>query len=136
MGGPIWAARDERAWSIVKGEYEPGEDPLAAARREFQEETGSEPPCGAMHELGEVLQAGGKRVVAWGIDGDFDARHIKSNTFTMEWPPGSGASRRFPEIDRAEWFDTATARRKLVRGQVPLLETLEQRVAGDVRLAD
>jgi len=128
MGGPIWARKDDGAWSIVKGEYEPGEDPLAAARREFQEETGCAPPAGALLELGELRQASGKRIIVWAIESDFDTGHVHSNTFTMEWPPRSGTVQQFPEIDRAEWFDVATARVRLVKGQVPFLEMLEHRV--------
>ena len=130
MGGPFWARKDEGAWSIVKGEYEENEDPLAAARREFLEETGSDPPRGRTLELGEIRQSSGKRVVAWAIEGDFDPARVHSNTFTLEWPRGSGRLREFPEIDRAEWFDTGTARRKLVKGQVPLIEVLERQVLG------
>lgn len=131
MGGPFWAAKDEGGWSIVKGEYEQHEDPLAAARREFLEETGSPPPPGPTLELGEVRQPSGKRIVAWAIGSDFDAASVRSNTFTLEWPRGSGRQREFPEIDRAEWFDTETARRKLVRGQVPFIELLERRVLAE-----
>jgi predicted NUDIX family NTP pyrophosphohydrolase len=128
MGGPFWARKDEGGWSIVKGEYEEHEDPFAAARREFLEETGREPPEGPALALGEVRQSSGKRITAWAIESDFDAAGIRSNTFTIEWPRGSGRQREFPEIDRAGWFDTETARRKLVKGQVPLIDTLEQQV--------
>jgi len=128
MGGPIWASKDDGAWSIVKGEYEQGEEPLTAAQREFREETGAAPPSGELFELGEIRQASGKRITAWAIDGDFDAADVHSNTFTMEWPPRSGTLQRFPEIDRAEWCDLATARRKLVKGQVPFLDVLERRL--------
>jgi predicted NUDIX family NTP pyrophosphohydrolase len=128
MGGPFWARKDEGGWSIVKGEYEEHEDPFASARREFLEETGREPPEGPALALGEVRQSSGKRITAWAIESDFDAAGIRSNTFTIEWPRGSGRQREFPEIDRAGWFDTETARRKLVKGQVPLIDTLEQQV--------
>ena len=128
MGGPFWARKDEGGWSIVKGEYEEHEDPLAAARREFLEETGSEPPVGTALALGEVRQPSGKRIVAWAIESDFDADSIRSNTFTIEWPRGSGRQQEFPEIDRARWFDTQTARRKLVKGQVPFIDLLERQV--------
>ncbi|HKN92810.1 MAG TPA: NUDIX domain-containing protein [Thermoleophilaceae bacterium] len=131
MGGPFWARKDERAWSIIKGEYEEGEDPFEAACREFEEETGSSPPAGRTIELGEVRQRSGKRVVAWGIDGDFDPASVRSNTFTLEWPPRSGELREFPEIDRAEWVDLDTARRKLVKGQVPFVDALERQIFGD-----
>jgi len=128
MGGPFWANKDEGGWSIVKGEYEDGEDPYAAARREFLEETGSDPPAGRILELGEVRQPSGKRIVAWAIESDFDAASVRSNTFALEWPRGSGRLTEFPEIDRAGWFDSATAREKLVKGQVPFVELLERHV--------
>lgn len=128
MGGPFWATRDEGAWSIVKGEYDEGEDAYAAARREFAEETGAPAPQGEALELGEVRQRGGKRIVAWAIESDFDAAQIRSNTFALEWPRGSGCQQEFPEIDRVQWVDCTTARRKLVKGQHELVETLERRV--------
>jgi predicted NUDIX family NTP pyrophosphohydrolase len=128
MGGPFWAGRDRRAWSIPKGEYEPGEEALAAARREFVEELGHEVPAGEELELGELKQAGGKRVRAWALEGDIDVSRIRSNTFEMEWPPRSGRRQRFPEIDRAGWFDLDTARGKLVQGQVPLIDLLAARL--------
>jgi predicted NUDIX family NTP pyrophosphohydrolase len=131
MGGPFWARKDERAWSVIKGEYEDGEDPFEAARREFEEETGSSAPSGRAVELGEVRQRSGKRVVAWAIEGDFDPAAVRSNTFTLEWPPRSGELREFPEIDRADWFDTDTARSKLVKGQVPFIDALERRIQGN-----
>jgi predicted NUDIX family NTP pyrophosphohydrolase len=130
MGGPFWERKDEGGWSIVKGEYDSDEDPFAAARREFEEETGSAAPSGRTLELGEVRQPSGKRIVAWAIESDFDPASVTSNTFTLEWPRGSGELREFPEIDRAEWFDTATARRKLVKGQVPFIEALESQILG------
>lgn len=130
MGGPYWANKDERGWSIIKGQFEEDEDPFSAARREFLEETGSDPPSGRILALGEVRQPSGKRIVAWGIDSDFDAASVRSNTFTLEWPRGSGQVNEFPEIDRAEWFDTRTARRKLVKGQVPFIDLLERLVSG------
>jgi predicted NUDIX family NTP pyrophosphohydrolase len=126
MGGPFWAKQDEGAWSIPKGEYDDAEEPLAAARREFEEELGSAPPDGEALALGEVRQSSGKRVTAWAIEGDFDASEIHSNTFEMEWPPRSGRTEPFPEIDRAEWVDLPTARRKLVKGQVALVDELER----------
>ena len=128
MGGPFWARKDEGGWSIVKGEYEEHEDPFAAARREFLEETGSEPPQGPALELGEVRQSSGKRIAVWAIDSDFDADSVRSNTFTIEWPRRSGRQQEFPEIDRAGWFDTDTARRKLVKGQAPFIDLLERQV--------
>jgi predicted NUDIX family NTP pyrophosphohydrolase len=126
MGGPFWAKKDERAWSIPKGEYLDDEDPLAAAKREFEEELGSPPPDGPARPLGEIRQSSGKRVVAWAVEGDLDASSIQSNTFTTEWPPRSGRTAEFPEIDRAEWVDLPTARRKLVKGQVALIDELER----------
>jgi predicted NUDIX family NTP pyrophosphohydrolase len=124
MGGPFWARKDEAAWSIPKGEYGPGDDPLSEAKREFEEEIGRPAPPGPLTPLGEVRQAGGKRVTAWALEADIDVGEIESNTFTVEWPRGSGRLRTFPELDRADWFDVETARRKLVRGQVPLLDAL------------
>jgi predicted NUDIX family NTP pyrophosphohydrolase len=129
MGGPFWARKDDRAWSIPKGEYGDDEDPLAAARREFAEETGSAPPDGEALTLGEVRQSGGKRVVAWALEGDLDPATVRSNTFVMEWPPRSGRQQEFPEIDRAAWFGLDAARRKVVKGQVPLLDALEQKLS-------
>jgi predicted NUDIX family NTP pyrophosphohydrolase len=126
MGGPFWARKDERAWSVFKGEYDDAEDPFAAARREFEEETGSPPPDGPVIDLGEVRQSSGKRVTAWAMEGDFDPSTLNSNTFTVEWPPRSGRMAEFPEIDRAEWFDLATARVKLVKAQVGFVDRLEQ----------
>ncbi|MCW3038866.1 MAG: hypothetical protein JWM31_771 [Solirubrobacterales bacterium] len=128
MGGPFWARKDEGAWSIIKGQYEPPEEPFAAARREFTEETGSPPPDGEPLPLGDVVQGSGKRVTAWAIESDFDPGTIDSQTFTVEWPPRSGRMQEYPEIDRAAWVDPSTAKAKLVRAQAAfvdrLLETL------------
>ena len=129
MGGPFWARKDEGAWSIPKGELDGGEDPLAAALREFAEETGRPAPDGPTVELGEFRQPGGKRVFVFARAADFDATEILGNTFEMEWPPRSGRRESFPEIDRAEWVSLDVARVKLVRGQVPALETLLERLA-------
>src|SRR3954471_9981718 len=129
MGGPFWARKDDAAWSVFKGEYADDEDPLLAARREFEEETGSPPPHGAALALGDVRQSSGKRVVAWAIEGDFDPARLASNTFTVEWPPRSGRQAEFPEIDRADWFDLETARRKLVRAQAAFIDRLERALA-------
>ena len=129
MGGPFWARKDERAWSIPKGEHPEAEDALAAARREFAEETGTPPPDGPTLDLGEVRQSGGKRVTAWAVEGDLDPSAVKSNTFLLEWPPRSGRRQEFPEIDRAGWFDLDTARRKIVKGQVALVDRLEERLS-------
>lgn len=131
-GGPLWARRDAGAWSIPKGEYGAGEDPLAAARREFAEELGSAAPEAAgagPAELGEVRQKSGKVVRAWAIEGDLDASAITSNTFEMQWPPRSGRMRAFPEVDRAGWFDLATAREKLNPAQAELLDRLARALA-------
>jgi predicted NUDIX family NTP pyrophosphohydrolase len=136
MGGPFWAKKDEAGWSIPKGEYLEDEEPLAAARREFEEEIGSAPPEGPFLELGEIRQSSGKRVVAWAVEGDFDPAAVSSNTFSIEWPPRSGRQVEFPEIDRAQWFDLATAQRKLVRGQVPFLEALEKAVVAAGRVPE
>lgn len=133
MGGPFWAKKDEAAWSVFKGEYGDDEDPYLAARREWEEETGSPPPDGPVLELGEVRQASGKRVIAWALEGDFDPADLRSNTFAIEWPPRSGRQAEFPEVDRGEWFDLDTARRKLVRGQVPLIDALERALDGAPR---
>lgn len=124
MGGPFWQRRDAGAWSIPKGEYLPSEDPLAAARREFTEETGLAVPPGEPIDLGEARQSGGKIVRAWALEADVDVDEIVSNTFELEWPRGSGRLQRFPEVDRAGWFDLESAREKLVRGQAPLLAAL------------
>ena len=123
-GGPFWARRDAGAWSIPKGEYEPGEDALAAARREFAEELGVAPPDGPADDLGEVRQKSGKRVNGWAIAGDLDTRAITSNTAVIEWPPRSGKTLEVPEVDRAEWFTVAVAREKINPAQVALLERL------------
>lgn len=126
MGGPLWSRKDEGAWSIPKGELGPGEDPLAGAAREFAEELGHAPPDGPVLELGEIRQTAGKRVVAFALQGDFDPAAILPGTFEMEWPPRSGRRRSFPEVDRVAWFDLATAEAKIVRGQMALLERLEE----------
>jgi predicted NUDIX family NTP pyrophosphohydrolase len=124
MGGPFWARKDAGAWSIPKGEYDSEESPLAAARREFAEELGAPVPDGDVSDLGEVTQSGGKVVTAFAVRGELDTTEVISNTFTMEWPPGSGKFAEFAEIDRAEWCDIATARARLVAGQRPLLDRL------------
>lgn len=124
-GGPYWARKDDGAWSVPKGEHGPDEEPLQVAFREFREELGMDPPDdGSPAFLGEVRQSGGKHVSAWALAGDLDVSIVTSNTFTMEWPPRSGALRDFPEVDRAEWFGLEDARRKLVRGQLVFLDRL------------
>ncbi|HEX3867826.1 MAG TPA: NUDIX domain-containing protein [Gemmatimonadaceae bacterium] len=122
-GGPFWTKRDDGAWSIPKGEYDPGEDPLDAARRELFEETGCTTDRPATH-LGSITQRGGKVVDAWAVEGTCDAESIRSNTFLMEWPPKSGRQSEFPEVDRAGWFTPAAAMRKLVDAQRELVTRL------------
>jgi predicted NUDIX family NTP pyrophosphohydrolase len=124
-GGPFWARKDEGAWSIPKGEYVEGEDPWTVAQREFAEETGKAPPPGPRLDFTPVRQPSGKVVTAFAVRGDLDLEGTFSNTFTLEWPKGSGNLREYPEIDRVGWFDVATARSKLVKGQRPLLDQLE-----------
>jgi len=123
-GGPFWAGKDEGAWTVPKGEYGPGADPLAAAYREFREETGFDAPSGATISLGELRQPGGKRVTVWALEGDLDVAQASSNTFEIEWPPRSGKIREFPEVDRLEWAGVSRARTKLLAGQVPFLDRL------------
>ena len=122
-GGPFWSKKDAGAWSIPKGELAPDEDPLAGAIREFEEETGYR-PSGAFLPLPEVRQAGGKLVLAWAVSGDLDPSTVKSNLFSMEWPPRSGTIAEFPELDRAGWFSVEEARVRLLAGQRPLLDAL------------
>jgi predicted NUDIX family NTP pyrophosphohydrolase len=126
-GGPFWAKKDAGAWSIPKGEYEDGEDARACALREFNEEIGAAAPEGELVDLGEVRQKSGKVVTAWALEGDTNAEEITSNTFTMEWPPRSGKTREFPEIDRAGWFGLDEARTKILPAQAPLLDRLAER---------
>jgi predicted NUDIX family NTP pyrophosphohydrolase len=122
-GGPYWSRKDLGAWSIPKGEISPNEDPLIAARREFQEEVGSVVD-GPTLPLGVVRQAGGKRVHAFAVRGDLDPAQVRSNTFDLEWPPGSGVTRAFPEVDRAGWFTIDEARRRILPSQASLLDRL------------
>jgi predicted NUDIX family NTP pyrophosphohydrolase len=124
-GGPFWARRDLGAWSIPKGEPEPGEEPEATARRELEEETGLRAD-GPLLPLGAVRQKGGKRVEAWALEGDFDPGSLRSGTFELEWPPHSGRRQSFPEVDRAAWFDLPEAQRRILEGQLPLLAALER----------
>lgn len=129
LGGPFWARKQEHAWSAPKGEHGPDEEPLAAAHREFLEETGRPVPAGDPVELGTVRQSGGKLVTLWAVEGDLDAATLESNTFTVEWPPRSGQVREFPELDRFAWAEVATARELLVKGQLPFLDRLLERLA-------
>ena len=122
-GGPFWAKRDLGAWSLPKGEYAAGEEPLAVAMREFEEETGAR-PSGDFLPLGESVQPGRKIVTAWAVEGDFDVGALKSNLFEMEWPPKRGRKTSFPEVDRAEWFSIEDARKKILRGQGAFLDRL------------
>ena len=124
-GGPLFARKDAGHWTIPKGEVEPGEELLAVARREFEEETGHPPPDGATIELGSIVQKGGKVVHAWAIEGDLDPANAVSNSFELSWPPGTGLRQLFPEIDRVEWFDLNEARRRVKETQIPLIDRLE-----------
>ena len=124
-GGPFWAKKDDGAWSIPKGEHGEGEDPLAVAKREFYEETGSQ-VSGDYLSLTPLRQPSGKMITAWGVEGEVDPASLRSNTFSMEWPPKSGKLEEFPEVDRGMWCDLATAHRKLLVGQRPLLNQLQQ----------
>jgi len=122
-GGPFWAKRNEGAWSIPKGEIEPGETALDVARREFEEELGVPPPADEeLTPLGTIRQAGGKLVHAWALRGDLDVARVRSVTFSLEWPPRSGRIQEFAEVDRAAWFDLDEARRMILQSQLPLLE--------------
>ncbi|HLG68039.1 MAG TPA: NUDIX domain-containing protein [Acidimicrobiales bacterium] len=129
-GGPYWRHRDVGAWSIPKGEVGPGEDPATVAAREFGEELGHPPPPPPWLDLGEVTQAGGKRVRAWAAEGDLDPAALASNTFELEWPPRSGRRQTFPEVDRAQWAPLEVARRLVVAAQATLLDRLVAAVTG------
>jgi predicted NUDIX family NTP pyrophosphohydrolase len=124
-GGPFWAKKDHGAWSIPKGEHEVGEDPQACALREFEEETGTKPHAGELVDLGTVRQKSGKVVQAWALEGDLDASAIRSNTFSLQWPPRSGRMQEFPEVDRAEWFGLVEARQRINPAQAAFLDRLE-----------
>jgi len=127
-GGPFWAKKDLGAWSIPKGEFEPEENPLAAAKRELEEETGIKAE-GKFMELTPVKQRSGKLIYAWALQKDIDAADVKSNSFEIEWPPKSGKLKSFPEIDKAAWFDMDEARKKIIEAQTPLIRELEAKLA-------
>lgn len=129
MGGPFWKHR-KRPWSIPKGEYGPDEDPLAAARREFEEETGHPAPGGKPIELGEIVQKSGKRVLAWALEGDLDPAAQSSNRIGIEWPPRSGRRIEIPEVDRVEWVTPEVAKRRVITGQPELFDRLAGLLAG------
>ena len=126
-GGPFWAKKDEGVWSIPKGEFSDNEDPLAAAGREFEEETGMA-PRGDFIPLTPLRQQSGKVVFAWAVQGDFNPASLTSNVFSLEWPPGSGRMREFPEVDRAEWLTLEAAMRKILPGQAPFLRELAEKL--------
>jgi predicted NUDIX family NTP pyrophosphohydrolase len=127
-GGPYWARKDDGAWGVPKGEHEAGEDALDAARREFEEETGAR-PSGDFVRLGAFAQSKAKTVEVWAVEGDFDPGQLRSNHFSMEWPPKSGRMAEYPEVDRAGWFEREAAARKILKGQLPILEALFDRLA-------
>ncbi len=128
-GGPFWAKKDLGAWSIPKGEYAIGEDPLDAARREFAEETGFA-PSGEFIPLGTVRQSGGKLVSVWAVEGDCDPAQVKSNVCMIEWPPRSGRKIEIPEVDQAGWFSLGEARERILKSQAPVIDLLLQRLNG------
>ncbi len=132
-GGPFWAKKDDGSWSIPKGEFADSEEPLAAAKREFEEEMGVA-PAGEFMPLEPLKQPGGKLVFAWALRSDFDPSGLKSNMFSMEWPPRSGRQQEFPEVDKAAWFGVEAARRKILKGQAPFLDQLL--AIGPSRLSD
>ena len=123
-GGPYWQTKDDGSWTIPKGEFDDNEDPLKAAKREFEEETGAAPPNGDFLPLGPLKQPSGKTVFAWAVKGDFDPATLRSNMFPMEWPPKTGKLQQFPEIDRAAWLTPEIAKQKILRGQVTLIDQL------------
>ena len=130
MGGPFWARKDTGGWSVPKGEYQPDETPEHAARREFEEELGLPAPDGEWHPLGEARMSGGKIVTLWAIEADLDTAKVTLGTFEMEWPPGSGRLKQFPELDKVGWFELEQARDKLVKGQRTFLDRLAELLAG------
>jgi predicted NUDIX family NTP pyrophosphohydrolase len=130
-GGPFWRNQDNGAWSISKGEMDSGDDPELVARREFVEELGPSASIGPLRALGDIRQRGGKRVIAFGGESDFEPTALASNTFDLEWPPRSGRRQSFPEVDRAEWFDIDSARQKMLSAQGDLLDRLLALAAAD-----
>jgi predicted NUDIX family NTP pyrophosphohydrolase len=130
-GGPFWKKKDSGAWSIPKGEYEPDEDSLVAARREFQEETGQAVPEGETIDLGSMKRKDGKIIQIWAVEGEIDAKHIMSNSFEMEWPPKTGQMQSFPEIDKAAWYSLAKAPVKMHKGQDVFIERLAEHLGVD-----
>lgn len=130
LGGPFWAKKDAGAWFVPKGEIEPGEDVLAAAQREFREETGIDPRAPFL-PLGSVTHKSGKQVTVWAFAGDGDPAAIRSNTFRLEWPPRSGKFQEFPEIDRAAFFTVSEARKKMHEAEFPFVERLQQALTGN-----
>lgn len=130
MGGPIWARKDEAAWSIPKGEVEGSDDPLTTARREFEEELGHAPPAEPLLELGTFRQSRAKTITIWAVEGDLDPTACSSNTFDLEWPPRSGRIQAFPEIDRAAWFEPTEATKKVIAGQRQVIARLLEVLAG------
>lgn len=122
-GGPFWIRKDDGAWTMPKGLIEGDESPLAAAKREFKEEMGFL-PRGPFIELGSFKQPSRKLIFAWAVEGDFDPRHLKCNSFSLEWPPKSGRMRDFPEVDRAAWFEASKASGKITKGQLPIIQEL------------
>lgn len=131
-GGPFWARKDDGAWTIPKGEYDDAEDAWTAARREFAEEVGVPPPDGPRIEFVPLRQPSGKVVTVFAIEADLDVRDAVSNTFTLEWPKGSGKFREYPELDRVGWFSVVDARVKMLKGQRPLLDLLMQELGHSV----
>jgi predicted NUDIX family NTP pyrophosphohydrolase len=129
-GGPFWARKDDGAWSVPKGEYLEAEDPWDAARREFAEELGMAPPDGRRIDFAPLTQPGGKIVTVFAVEADLDVRDAVSNTYTLEWPKGSGKVREYPELDRVGWFPVAQAQTKLLKGQRPLLNLLMAELGG------
>jgi len=129
-GGPFWANKDAGAWSIPKGEFSGDENALTAARREFEEETGFL-PAGRFVQLTPVKQPSGKVIHAWALEGDLDATAIRSNTFTLEWPPQSGVHQEFPEVDRAAWFTIEAAKEKIIKGQTDFIDELQRIIETD-----